>query len=113
MAAVEARVAHGFVAVAELVLSQLVAAADALGDRIAGDLEMNASGPGASGSVSGKILADLSQDGVEVARLDPVFGAEGIAVHGVALPYHRVAGVGDRPQDGFEALQGRCRLPYG
>ena len=51
LAGVEPRVAHGLIAVVELAVEDLVGAADALGDVVAGQLDVDAAGPCALGLV--------------------------------------------------------------
>ena len=55
----------------ELLLEHRLGAAEALGHVLAGDLEVDASGPGADLAVRGEEALDLAQDVVEAARLVP------------------------------------------
>src|SRR5690349_7000 len=69
LAGVEARIALRLVAFVQLVDRDLGRAADALGDLLAGHLEMDAAGMGALGAMHGEELLHLAQDVVEVASL--------------------------------------------
>ena len=69
LAGVEAGVAHRLVAVVEVGVEDLLGAAEALGDVVAGELDVDAARPGALGPVGGEEAGDLGQDVVEVAGL--------------------------------------------
>ena len=71
-------------------VDELVGTADALRDRVAGQLDMHAAGPGAAGGVGREEAADLGQHVVEVAGLAPRLRGVGVAVHRIARPGHRV-----------------------
>ena len=98
LAPVEAWIAHRLVAVIELVLRQRFGTSEALGDVVAGELDMDAAGPGAFGAVGADEPGDLAEDVVEVPGLAAVGSAEGVGVHRVARPDDRVTGVGDGPE---------------
>ena len=83
---VEPRVADRLVAVAEVDLGELLAAADALGDVVAGELDVDAAGPGAERAVHVEEALDLLDDVVEAAGLVARGRLEGVAVHRVAHP---------------------------
>ena len=72
LAAVEARVAHRLVAVVEVGVGHRVGAAEALGDVLAGELDVDAAGPRALGAVGAHEAGDLADDVVEVAGLAAV-----------------------------------------
>ena len=67
LAGVQARVAERRVGVVELLLGEAVAPAEALGDVVAGDLEVDAARPRALGVVDGEEALDLGEDVAEVA----------------------------------------------
>src|SRR5215469_7190321 len=81
LAGVETRIALRLVALVQLVDRDLDRAAGALGDLLAGHLEVDAAGMRALGAVHGEELRDLAQDVVEVAGLLAVRGGDGVAVH--------------------------------
>ena len=66
---VQARVAHRLVALVEVGVEDLLGAAEALGDVVAGELDVDAAGHRAEGAVHLEEAADLVDDVVEVARL--------------------------------------------
>src|SRR5439155_15082133 len=70
LARVQARVAERLVAVVELRLEHLLAAAEALRHVLARELEVDAARPGARGAVGGEEALELAHHVVEVARLD-------------------------------------------
>ena len=84
--AVEPRVAGRLVALVQVVLEDLVAAADALGDVVAGELDVDAAGVGAERAVDLEEALDLVQHVVEAAGLVAAGRLEGVAVHRVADP---------------------------
>ena len=63
-----------------------VRAAEALGDVVAGELDVHAAGVGAERGVHLEEAADLVHDVVEVPRLVAVGALGGVAVHRVAGP---------------------------
>ena len=75
-----------------------VGAAEALGDVLAGQLDVDAAGPRALGTVGADESGDLADDVVEVAGLAPVRRAERVAVHRIARPHDGVTGIGDGAQ---------------
>src|SRR4051794_18903714 len=83
---VEARVAVGVVAVLEAGVGDRLGAAGALGDVLAGHLEVDAAGVRALGLVDGEEAPDLGQDAVERPGLVAGRGLHRIAVHRVAGP---------------------------
>src|SRR3954451_17671503 len=89
---VQARVAHGFVTRVEVFVEDLLRAAQALGDIVAGELHVNSAGPRALRLVSAKEATDLVENPLEVARLAPGLRREGVGMHGIAGPDDRVIG---------------------
>ena len=83
---VEARVAHRLVPVGEPGLAEQLAAADALGDVVTGELDVDAAGPGAERAVDVEEALHLLDHVVEVAGLVAGGGLERVAVHRVAHP---------------------------
>ena len=87
-------------------LGQTLRATHALGDSLAGQLEMHTAEVRVHGAVDLQGLLQLGQDVAEAAGLDDgrgavaVGGGDGsvaaVAVHGVALPDDDMAGVADR-----------------
>ena len=69
LAGVQSRVAHRLVAIVEVGVAHRVGAAEALGDVLAGELDVDAAGPRALGAVGPDEAADLAHDVVEVAGL--------------------------------------------
>src|SRR5690606_19624556 len=59
LATVEARIAHRLVAQAQVVVDQLLGAAEALGDVVAGQLHVHPAGPGPLGLVGVEEALDL------------------------------------------------------
>ena len=62
LARVQPRVAERLVAVRELLLEHVLAAAEALGDVLAGELEVDAAGPDALLPAGGEEALDLAHD---------------------------------------------------
>src|SRR5712671_7225608 len=85
---IEAGIADGVVAIAEILMGDGAGAADAFGDILPGHLEMNAAGMGALRSVNAEERLDLRQDAVERPGLVAGVGADGVAVHWIARPHH-------------------------
>src|SRR4051794_19000194 len=69
LAGVQAGIAHGLVALAQVVVEDLLGAAEALGDVLPGQLHVDAAGPGPLGPVGPEEPGDLAQDVVEVTGL--------------------------------------------
>src|SRR5713226_10670987 len=82
----------------KVVVTDLIRTADALGDVVTSQLEVDATGPGVAPSVSVEILGDLIQDDVEVPSLQSAGATDGVAMHRVAHPHHRVVGL----RNGFD-----------
>ena len=74
-------------------------AAEALGDVLAGQLDVHAAGVGAQPAVHLEVAEHLVDDPVEVPGLVAVGRLVGVAVHRVALPDHLGAGRGDLLHD--------------
>lgn len=83
---IEARVAVAGVVGGQVLLVEPLAAAHALGDGVAGELEVHAAQVAALLLVDGEGLLQLAEDVVEAARLDAAADGARVAVHGVALP---------------------------
>ena len=105
---VEAWVAHRLVALLEVCGEDLLGPPEALGDVIAGQLDVDAAGVGAEAPMDLEEAPDLVDDVVEVACLVAGGRLEGVAVHRVADPHHARALGGD-PLD--EGRQGIADLP--
>ena len=82
-----------------MLLQDVLHPTQALRDVVAGQLDVDTSGPGALCMVDSEEAADLAEDVIEVSGLAAAFRVEGVAVHRVALPYDGVAGVGDGAHD--------------
>ena len=89
---VQPRIARRLVAATEIGRGELGRAADAFGDVVAGQLDVQAAGVRAQLGVDVEESVDLVDDPVEVAGLDAVGGLFGVAVHRIALPDHEMAG---------------------
>src|SRR5262249_21846398 len=107
LATVEARVARGLVPVGEVVLGDAVTAADALGDVVTGELDVDAPGVGAQRPVHLEEPGDLREDVLHVPRLAAVGCLDRVPVHGIADPGHLRAArrhlLHDRGQGGADA----------
>jgi cellulose synthase (UDP-forming) len=95
LAGVEPGVAHGLVAGAQVGVEDLLGAAEALGDVVAGELDVHPAGPGADGLVCPEEPGDLGHHGVEMACLATTGGGERVPVHRITSPGDRVAGLLD------------------
>ena len=93
---VQPRVAGGLVAVGQVDVLDLLGAAEALGDVLAGELDVDAARVGAQRAVHLEEAEHLVDDPVEVPGLVAVGRLVGVAVHRVALPHDLVA-AGGRP----------------
>src|SRR3954464_7084447 len=96
---VQPRVAGGLVPAVEVLVADFHRAAEALGDVLTGELDVDAAGPGAQGTVHVEEAEHLVDDAVEVAGLVAGRGLVGVAVHGVALPHDLVPAGGDLLDD--------------
>src|SRR5947209_11054612 len=85
---VQPRVAESLIPAAEIGLREPVRAADALGDVLAGHLDMDAAAPGPGLGVAVEETVHLAQDRVEAAGLDLGGRADRVPVHRVAQPNH-------------------------
>src|SRR5690349_6015416 len=94
LAGVQPGVAGGLVPAVEVLVADLHGAAEALGDVLAGQLDVDAAGPGAQAAVDVEEAEHLVDDPVEVPGLVAGRGLVGVAVHRVALPDHGVAARG-------------------
>ena len=95
LAAVETRVAHGFVGLIESILVEAIATTDTFGDGVSGEFDMDAARPRAFLTMSGEEAADLLEHLVEVTGLATTFGRVGVAVHWIAGPDDGVSGIAD------------------
>src|SRR5688500_11210863 len=91
LARVQARVAHRFVPLFEVLVQHLLGAAEALGDVLAGELDVYPAGPGAGGLAGGEEPPQLAHHVVEAPGLVTAVVHERVPVHGVASPNDRVA----------------------
>src|SRR5512139_1730355 len=89
---VEARIDTRLVRALEIELRQTACATDALGDVLAGQLDVHAAEPRAELAVELERLLELADDLVEAARLDALRRRLGVAVHRIANPEHRATG---------------------
>src|SRR5690349_6930240 len=108
LAPVEPGVADRLVAVVEIGVGEVVAAAEALGDVLAGELDVHAAGPRSLSRMGGEEVGDLREDVVEPAGLAAGRAGERVAVHGVAGPDDRMAGIAD---SGEQRRQGGLSVP--
>ena len=102
--AVEPRVARRLIAVAELVLGHAFGTTHALGDVVAGELDVDPAGHGAERLVHLEEAEDLVGDVVVGPRLVTGSGLASVAVHRVADPHHRVTARGDLLDDGWKVV---------
>src|SRR5262249_47477019 len=98
LACVQPRVAQRLVPVLEVVTEDLLGAAEALGDVLAGELDVDAPGPHVSGGAGGEEAAQLAHDVLEAPCLVTAVVHESVPVHGVARPDDRVTRHAHRPQ---------------
>src|SRR5690606_847735 len=96
---VQPRVAGGLVTVRQVHVLNRLRAAEALGDVLAGQLDVQAARVRAQRAVHLEVAEHLVDDPVEVPGLVAVGRLDGVAVHGVALPHHPRAGRGDLLDD--------------
>ena len=115
LAAVEAGVAHRLVAGVEVGVEDLLGAAEALGDVVAGELDVHAARPGADlGRWAAKKPAISARIVVEVAGLAArsaavkVLPCIGSHAHTTGWPASR-----DGPSSGGSASRDACRRPCG
>src|SRR5471030_2676779 len=87
LAGVEARIALRLVALVQVLDGDVGRATDALGDLLAGHLEMHAARMRSLGAVHGEEVLHLAQNVVEVAGLAAVRCGNGVAVHRIARPH--------------------------
>src|SRR3982750_1019478 len=83
---VQPRVAGGLVPAVEVLVADLHRAAEALGDVLTGELDVDAAGPGAQGAVHVEEAEHLVDDAVEVAGLVARAGTSGVCRRGGARP---------------------------
>ncbi len=86
LAAVEAGVARGLVPVRQVAFRDGLPAADAFGDVVAGELDVEATWVGAERAVHLEEAGDLVQHVIEVPCFLPARRLHGVAVHRVARP---------------------------
>src|SRR5580704_7342563 len=85
---VETGIAHGVIAVAQVLIGDGARAADAFGHVLAGHFQMDAAGMGPLRGVDGEERLHLRQDAVERAGLVAAVRGDGVAMHGIAGPDH-------------------------
>src|ERR1700728_3223686 len=85
---VEAGIADGVIAVAQVFIGDGARTADAFGHVLAGHFQMHAAGMGALRGVNGEERLHLRQDAVERTSLVAAVRGNGVAVHGIAGPDH-------------------------
>src|SRR5690606_32404161 len=88
---VQARVDGGAVGALQVGVLEFARPAGALGDVLAGQLQVHAAQAGTGGGVQVEALLHLAEDVGEAPGLVAVAGALGVAVHGVAHPQHAAA----------------------
>src|ERR1700722_13956214 len=86
LAAVEAGSARGLVPLRQVAFCDVLPAADAFGDVVAGELDVDATGVGAERAVHLEEAGHLVQHVIEVPCLLPASRLNGVAVHRVARP---------------------------
>ena len=86
------------------VVEHLLGAAEALGDVLAGQLDVHAAGPHAGGLAGGEEAAQLAHHVVEAPCLVTALVHERVPVHRVARPHDGVAGHRHRPQQRRQRL---------
>src|SRR5215831_14495222 len=91
LAGVEARVAMRVVALGERLLADLLRAADAFGDVLAGQFEMHAAGIAAFRQMDCEGAVQFVEDAVEDTRFIASRGGDRVAVHRVDAPYDLAA----------------------
>ncbi len=96
LAPVEARVTSGLVALVQMLLGDLVAATDALGDVVAGEFDVDPAGMGAQLPVHLEEASHLIEHIVESPGLMAARGIERVAMHRVADPGERSPSCHDR-----------------
>src|SRR5699024_5265019 len=105
---VQTRVAGGLVTARQVDIGDGHGAAEALGDVLTGQLDVDATRVGAQRTVDLEEALDLIDDFVEVTGLVAVRRGEGVAVHRVRLPDDLVAGgldsLDDRRQRGADLV---------
>ena len=106
-------IATRLVARFEVFAAHFVAAAEALGDVVAGELDVHAARPHAVLAAAREELLDLVHHRVEVAGLVAALVHERVAVHRVARPHDRMAGALHRAQRAAGGARRRCRRPCG
>ena len=89
---VQSGVARRLVATTEIEIGDVLRAAEALGDVLTGQLDMDTTRMRAEAVVDLEEALNLVDDAIEVARLVPGGGFVGVAVHRIALPDDLVAG---------------------
>ena len=108
---VEARIDRGLYARSRSSFGEAARAADALGDVLAGELDVHAAEPRAELGVQLEALLELADDLVEPARLDPLRRRLGVAVHRIADPQHACGPSRARPRRAAAACPRPCRRP--
>ena len=110
---VEPRIADRVVAVLEIGVGDHARAARALGDVLAGHLQMDAAAVGALGAVNREEGLHLRQDAVERPGLVAGLRRDGVAVHRIARPHHDLALALDRAHHAPATGRRPCRRRAG
>ncbi len=108
---VEARIYLGFVGAGQILFGLAARAAKALGDVLAGQLDVHAAEEGAVLAVDLEGLAQLGEDRLEAAGLEAAAGLLAVAVHGVAGPEHLAPGPLHGPQQEAEGHRAEGAAP--
>src|SRR6266702_3266286 len=85
---IEAGIADRVIAIAEILMGDGARAADTFGDVLPGHFQMDAAGIGALRRMDGEERLHFRQDPVERTGLVAAVRRDGVAMHGIAGPYH-------------------------
>src|SRR5581483_1325845 len=113
LARIEAGVTSRGVAGTEIAFDDLLCAAEAFGDVVAGELHVHTTGPRPLFAVHREEGAQLGEDDIKTPRLSPTFAGERVAVHRIADPDHGMALGFDCPQDRRQQLADPLRSETG
>ena len=97
---IQARIYARAVGTLQVLVSKPARTSGALGDVLAGELDVHPAQVRAHVSVNTEREIELLEDILETPRLDSTGSGLGVAVHGIAHPQHRLSGLADR-FDGF------------
>src|ERR1700722_3392875 len=84
---IQPRVTMRQIAVGERSFADRLRAADAFGDVLSGELEMDAAGIASLGGMDCEGAMQLVENAIERTGLVPVRGGDGVAVHRIAAPH--------------------------